>query len=152
MTRGLGVVLVLVGTLAMSGPVFAAGDWPDSVDQYVARVRDTISTIDMDGYLAAVKNPNGALLLDVREEDEFNAGHVPGTVNIPRGLLEFRIWTLLGYPGQIDTRRKIYVQCKTGYRAALATRQLAEIGFTNATAVIMQLTDWEKNGNPLVKP
>ena len=55
----------------------------------------------MDGYLAAVKNPNGAVLLDVREGEEFKAGHVPGAVNIPRGLLEFRIWKLFGYPAQV---------------------------------------------------
>jgi rhodanese-related sulfurtransferase len=42
----------------------------------------------MDGYLAVVKNPNGALLLDVREDSEFNAGHVPGTIHNSRGRLE----------------------------------------------------------------
>jgi rhodanese-related sulfurtransferase len=101
--------------------------------------------------MAVVKNPNGALLLDVREEDEFKTGHIPGTVNIPRGLLEFRIWKLVGFPGQVDTSRKIYVQCRTGGRATLATRQLKDIGFTNATAVVMELAEWQKKGNPLVK-
>jgi hypothetical protein len=51
---------------------------PDSVDQYVARVRKTIETSDMDSYLTVVKNPNGALLLDVRDENELISGHVPG--------------------------------------------------------------------------
>ena len=151
MTRSLRRIILLIGTLAIPDSVLASENWPDSVDQYVAHVRDTISTTDMDGYLAAVKDPKGALLLDVREQDEFKAGHVPGTVNIPRGLLELRIWKLLGYPGPVDTSRKIYVQCKTGYRAILATKQLYDIGFTNATAVIMELTDWQKNGNPLVE-
>ena len=66
-------------------------DWPDSIDRYVMQVRKTVKTTDMDGYLAAVKSPNGALLLDVREKGEFKARHVPGAVNVPRGLLEFRI-------------------------------------------------------------
>jgi rhodanese-related sulfurtransferase len=126
-------------------------DWPDSVDQYVMQIRKTVQTTDMEGYLAAVKSPNGALLLDVREEDEFKAGHAPGAVNIPRGLLEFRIWKQLGYPANVDTNRKIYVQCRTGGRATLATKQLQDIGFTNVIAVIMNLEEWQKKGNPLVQ-
>lgn len=97
-----------------------------------------------------LKNPNGALLLDVREEGEFKAGHVPGTVNIPRGLLELRIWKQLGYPMDIDMGRRIYVQCASGGRATLATKQLKDIGFTNVVAVIMNFREWEKRGNPLV--
>jgi hypothetical protein len=49
--------------LLVCQPAFAAENWPDSVDQYVAQVRKTLVTTDMEGYLSAVKNPNGALLL-----------------------------------------------------------------------------------------
>ncbi len=132
-------------------PGFAAENWPDSVDQYVAQVRKTIDTTEMDGYLAVVNNPNGALLVDVREETEFKAGHVPGTVNVSRGRLEFRIWKPLGYPGKVEMNRKIYVQCATGGRATLAAKQLKDIGFTNVTAVVMELADWQKKGHPFVK-
>ena len=45
--------------------------------------------------------------------------------------------------------RKIYVQCMTGGRATLATKQLQDIGFTNAIAVIMNFEDWKKKGHPL---
>ena len=124
-------------------------DWPDSVDQYVMQVRKSVKTTDMDGYLAAVKSPNGVLLFDVREEGEFKAGHVPGAVNVPRGLLEFRIWKQLGFPSNVDMSRKIYVQCQTGGRATLAAKQLQDIGFTNVIAVIMNFEEWQKKGNPL---
>ncbi|QDM15520.1 rhodanese-like domain-containing protein [Tardiphaga sp. vice352] len=153
MMRRLGIAAILLTMLGMYPPVLAemSRNWPDSVDQYVAQIRKTVQTTDMDGYLAAVKSPNEQLLLDVREEEEFKAGHVPGAVNIPRGLLEFRIWTQLGHPAQVDTGRKIYVQCQTGGRATLATKQLQDIGFTNVIAVIMNFEDWQKKGNPLVK-
>ena len=105
----------------------------------------------MDGYLAVVKNPNGALLVDVREENDFKTGRVPGTVNVSRGRLEFRIWKPLGYPDKVDMNRKIYVQCLTGGRATLAAKQLKDIGFTNVTAVVMELADWQKKGHPFVK-
>ena len=124
--------------------------WPDSVTQFVMRVRATIRTTDMAGYRAAVTAPDGAMLLDVREASEFAAGHVPGAVNISRGLLEFRIWAQLGHPAPVDMNRRIYVQCQTGGRATLATRQLQDIGFTNVVAVIMNFDEWRRQGHPVV--
>ncbi len=140
---------VAVSSLNAPARAAMAMDWPESVTQYVLQIRKTVKTTDMEGYLAAVKNPNGVLLLDVREDEEFKAGHVPGAVNIPRGLLEFRIWKQLGFPSNVDMSRKIYVQCQTGGRATLATKQLQDIGFTNVIAVIMNFEEWQKKGNPL---
>ena len=90
------LAIALVGVFVFSAPLMAAENWPDSLNTYLAKVRKTVDTTDMKGYLVAVKNPNGTLLLDVREEDEFKTGHIPGTVNIPRGVLEFRIYKQLG--------------------------------------------------------
>jgi rhodanese-related sulfurtransferase len=143
--------LLALGALIVCQPGLAADNWPHSIDRYVAEVRETINTVGMDEYLAAVKNLNGALLLDVREEDEFKTGHVPGVVNIPRGLLEFRIWKALGYPASIDMNRKIYVQCATGNRATLAAKQLKDIGFTDVTAVVMEVAMWRDSGYPFIK-
>jgi rhodanese-related sulfurtransferase len=151
MSRRFGAAVVFLGAFVICQPGFAAENWPDSVDQYVAQIRKTIDTTEMDGYLAVVNNPNGALLVDVREETEFKAGHVPGTVNVSRGRLEFRIWKPLGYPGKVEMNRKIYVQCATGGRATLAAKQLRDVGFTNVTAVVMELADWQKKGHPFVK-
>jgi rhodanese-related sulfurtransferase len=148
MNRRFRVAVVFIGTFVTSQPGFAAENWPDSVDQYVAQVRKTIDTSDMDSYLTVVRNPNGALLLDVRDETELISGHVPGTINISRGRLEFRIWKLLGYPDKVDMNRKIYVQCSSGGRATLAAKQLKDIGFTNVTAVVMELADWQMKGYP----
>jgi rhodanese-related sulfurtransferase len=151
MNRRLRVAVVFLGAFVISQPTFAAENWPDSVDQYVAQVRNTVDTSDMDSYLTVVKNPNGALLLDVRDENELISGHVPGTVNVSRGRLEFRIWKLLGHPNKVDMNRKIYVQCASGGRATLAAKQLKDIGFTNVTAVVMELADWQKHGFPFAK-
>jgi rhodanese-related sulfurtransferase len=145
------IAVGVMGVLVISQPGFAAEDWPDSVDDFISQVRKTISTTDMDGFLAAVKNPKGALLLDVREESELKLGHVPGTLNIPRGVLELRIWRTLGYPDRVDVNRKIYVLCRTGRRAILAAKQLKDIGFTNVAAVVMELADWQLKGLPFVK-
>lgn len=132
-------------------PAQSAENWPDAVNDYVAGLRKGLDTINSDGYQKVIKNPNGALIVDVRDEDELKAGMVPGAINISRGRLEFRIWRVLGYPAKVDTTRKIYVQCNTGGRATLAAKQLKDVGFTNVTAVIVNMADWEKAGLPLVK-
>jgi len=145
------VAVAALAACAISQSCLAASDWPDSIDQYVAQARETVDTIDIEGYLAVVKDPKGALLLDVREDSEFKTGHVPGTVNVSRGRLEFRVWKPLGYPGKVDMNRKIYVQCATGGRATLAAKQLKDIGFTNVTAVVMELAVWQKSGYPFIQ-
>ena len=151
MKRMLRFAIIVAGAALLASPALAAENWPDSFGAYVAQVRKSIKTVDMDGYLAVVKKPNGAVLIDVREDAEYKAGHVPGTVHIPRGLLEFQIWKQLGYPNKVDMAKTIYVQCRTGGRATLAAASLKEIGFTNVTAVIMDIDDWAKKGNPFVK-
>ena len=57
------------------------------------------------------------LLLDVREADEFHAGHIPGAINIPRGVLEFK---LSNDPALCARELNIVLYCKTSGRAALA--------------------------------
>jgi rhodanese-related sulfurtransferase len=151
MNRRFRVAVAFLSTFVICQPGFAAENWPDSVDEYVAQVRKTIDTIDLNGYLTVVKNPNGALLLDMRDENELVSGHVPGTINISRGRLEFRIWKQLGYPDKVDMNRKIYVQCSSGGRATLAAKQLKDIGFTNVTAVVMELAEWQKKAYPFFK-
>ena len=63
----------------------------------------------------------GAYLLDVREPSEFQAGHVPGAVNIPLGDLRARL-------GEIPDDRPVYLYCGVGQRAYYATRILLQRG------------------------
>ena len=62
--RKIKAAVAVLGALVVSEPDFAAENWPDFVDHYIEQVRKTIDTTEMDGYLAVVKNPNGALLLE----------------------------------------------------------------------------------------
>jgi rhodanese-related sulfurtransferase len=151
MTHMLRFALAVIFAIAAATPALPAENWPDSFSAYLASVRKTIKTIDMDGYLSVVKNPDGALLIDVREDYEYKAGHIPGLINIPRGLLEFQIWRTMGYPDKVDMNRKIVVQCRTGGRATLAAADLKAIGFTDVTAVIMNIEQWERSGKPWVQ-
>ena len=157
MNRKLSFAVAVFAAFAVSAPLVAhaakpAPAWPPIVTKQVMAARKTVKTVDIKGYLAVVKDPKGAMILDVREPAEFAAGHVPGAVNIPRGVLEFKIYKELGYPKKVDTSRKIYVQCQTGGRASLAAASLKKIGFKNPIAVVVNMGDWAKAGNPWVKP
>lgn len=151
MNRTLRFAIILVAAFAVTAPAFAAEDWPDSFSAYVAKVRKTVKTANIDGYLAVAKKPNGAMLIDVREPAEYTTGHVVGTVNIPRGLLEFQIWKKLGYPKAVNMNKNIYTQCASGGRATLAAADLKKIGFKNVTAVVADIKDMEKKGFPWEK-
>jgi rhodanese-related sulfurtransferase len=105
----------------------------------------------MDEYRTLVDNPGSALIVDVREPQEYAAGPVPGAINIPRGLIESKIWEHVGSPDKTDKERPIILQCQSGKRATLASQTLRELGFTHTTAVIMNLDDWQKTGNPFVR-
>mgnify|MGYP001172760927 CR=1 FL=1 len=109
-----------------------------------ARIQE-ISLAEARSLLA--QNP---LVLDVREPDEFVAGHLPGAINVPRGLLEFR---LAGLAPLLQTPPPaVLVYCKTGGRAALATVVLHEMGVTQAMSLAGGFDAWAGAGLPVDQP
>ena len=82
-----------------------------------------------------------ALLLDVRERESFAAGHIPGAINLPRGLLELQADRQLP-----DFNRRIVVCCGNGQMAILAAATLRELGFINVTALQGGLKSWQEKG------
>ena len=86
---------------------------------------------------------------DVREYNEFAAGHLPGAINIPRGVLEFQIGTV----GECADKSKPYlVYCRTSGRAALSTVQLQKIGYSNLVSMAGGFEAWAKEDRPIDKP
>jgi rhodanese-related sulfurtransferase len=88
-------------------------------------------------------------IIDVREYDEFAAGHLPGAINIPRGVLEFKIGTV----GECADKAKPYlVYCRTSGRAALSTVQLQKIGYADVISMAGGFEAWAKEDRPVDKP
>jgi len=83
-----------------------------------------------------------ALLVDVREPDEWRAGHVAGATHIPLGTVASRASAL-------PTDREILVICRTGNRSAMAQERLAQAGFTNVTNIEGGMTAWVERGYPV---
>ena len=88
-------------------------------------------------------------LIDVREPDEYREGHIDGALNIPRGLLEFKIGTL---PELESRATRIVLYCKTSGRAALAAAALKEMGYLKVRSIAGGFDAWSAAGMPVVKP
>lgn len=144
-------LLVVSGLTLPLSSLLSAQTLPQVVTQKIHAAQKQVKTIGMEDYRTVVDHPGEALIIDVREPQEYAAGHVPGAVNIPRGVLEFQIWKHVGSPAGPQMAKPLYLQCQSGNRASLAAQSLAELGFTQATAVVMSLEEWQQSGQPFVK-
>lgn len=89
------------------------------------------------------------VLLDVREADEFAAGHIAGAVLMPSGLLEFK---LSASPALASRDLNIVVYCKTSGRAALAAQTMQTMGYLKARSLAGGFDAWQATRMPVVKP
>lgn len=83
------------------------------------------------------------LLVDVRENDEFRAGHLPRALGVGRGILEYHIADIAP-----DTEQEIVLYCRGGMRSALAADSLQEMGYTNVHSMIGGYRAWHEEGRP----
>jgi rhodanese-related sulfurtransferase len=113
----------------------------------VSEARTRIREVDLDAAEAAVRDAD--VLLDVREADEFHAGHIPGAINIPRGLLEFK---LSASPELSSRDLKIVLYCKTSGRAALAACALHDMGYLQVQSIAGGFDAWSAAGKAVVTP
>lgn len=89
------------------------------------------------------------LVLDVREPAEFQTGHIPGAVNIPRGLLEFKMDS---NEALANREQQVVIYCKTSGRAALAALSLHAMGYLNVQSIAGGFDAWVAAGKPQQQP
>ena len=93
---------------------------------------------------------DGWAIVDVREADEFAAGHLPGARHFPRGFLEVR--ADLEHPKRdpwlADRSRKLVLYCGGGHRSALAAQALQRMGFEHVRSMAGGWTRWTGLGLP----
>jgi adenylyltransferase/sulfurtransferase len=93
-------------------------------------------------------NPdNGFTLLDVREGDEWEQGHLDKAIFLPRGFLEVKADKML-----TDKNQPIVVYCAGGVRSAFAAKTLQDLGYPNVSSMRGGFTEWKNNGMPFVTP
>jgi rhodanese-related sulfurtransferase len=98
------------------------------------------------------KDGNELIIVDVREESEYAAGHIPDSLNIPRGIIETA--ADLNYPKRHPVLsaardKRVVVYCATGGRSAMATHTLNQMGFTEAVNLTGGIAAWESDSFPM---
>ena len=111
------------------------------VDQ--ARKRICECTVD-EIIQARDKRGESFILVDVREQSEFAAGHIPGAVHLSKGVIERDIEST--FPNQ-EARLVLY--CGGGYRSAIAAESLVSMGYTNATSMDGGWRGWLEAKQPV---
>jgi rhodanese-related sulfurtransferase len=86
------------------------------------------------------------VLVDVREDGEFDADHLPGAVHLGRGIIERDIEGK--YP---DLQTELVLYCGGGFRSALAADNLQKMGYTNVISMDGGIRNWREKGYPLEK-
>lgn len=91
------------------------------------------------------------VLIDVREPGEFAEGHIAGSVNFPRGVLEMKIQMHPQFkdaeaPLEEMNKHEIYLICRSGARSALAANSLQTMGFDKVKSVAGGMMAWQEKG------
>jgi molybdopterin/thiamine biosynthesis adenylyltransferase/rhodanese-related sulfurtransferase len=111
--------------------------------ELLQRVKSEISEIDA----RDLQERNGAVLVDVRERDEWEEGHIPGAVHIPRGFLESRIENAVP-----ERSSRVVLYCASGARSAFGAKALTDLGYEDVSSLSGGFTDWKRNGYDVELP
>jgi sulfur-carrier protein adenylyltransferase/sulfurtransferase len=111
--------------------------------ELLQQVRGEIAEIDA-ARARDVVDGREAVVVDIREQDEWDEGHIAGAVHIPRGHLESRIERTAP-----DRAQPVLLYCSAGNRSAFAAKTLEEMGYEDVVSLAGGFTDWKRNGYPV---
>jgi rhodanese-related sulfurtransferase len=86
--------------------------------------------------------PPGAQLVDVREREEWAAGHIPGSVHMPMGEVASRLW-------ELDRSRAVITVCRSGRRSLFSAEDLLQVGFADVRSLSGGIIAWLEAGQPV---
>jgi len=112
------------------------------VNQSKSRIQET----DIEGYKKMQAAGEKPLLIDVREDSEWAAGHAAGAVHVGKGVIERDIEAKVP-----DKSTKMVLYCGGGFRSALAADALRQMGYTNAISLDGGWRAWTQSGMPVEK-
>ena len=115
--------------------------------ELLAQARAEIDEISTPEAHALVETDEPPLFVDVRPREEWDEGHLPGAIHLPRNNLESRVEALV-----TDRTRPLVVYCESGSRSAFATKTLVELGYEHAVNLAGGFADWKRNGYEFVTP
>jgi sulfur-carrier protein adenylyltransferase/sulfurtransferase len=111
--------------------------------ELLQQVRSEISEVRAESARELIEGGD-PVVVDVREQDEWDEGHIAGAVHIPRGHLESRIERAAP-----DPSHRVLLYCSAGNRSAFAAKTLEEMGYEDVVSLAGGFTDWKRNGFPV---
>jgi len=138
------ILVVAVCALFLAGISHQAFAEAKGPMQFVADAKARIVEVTPQQVKADMDANKPVILLDVRDSEEFAAGHLPRAMNISRGLLEFKVGSMIP-----DKNANIVLYCRTDARSALATAIMQEMGYTNVRNMQGAFKAWGEAGYPI---
>ena len=112
----------------------------------VEDAKKRVHEVTIDEVKAKLDRRENFLLVDVREESEYAADHLPGAIHLGKGVIERDIE---GRVPELNTEMILY--CGGGFRSALAADNLQKMGYTNVISMDGGIRGWREKGFPLTK-
>jgi phage shock protein E len=94
-----------------------------------------------------IQSSQEPLILDVRSEEEYAEGHIPGALNIPHDELPDRLSEI-----EVAKTDEIVVHCRSGHRAGIAEKVLVDAGFSDVRDLEGHMNGWQSGGYPIERP
>ncbi len=112
----------------------------------VEDAKKRIREIDVDTVKSRLDRGEKVALVDVREDREYGADHLPGAVHLGKGIIERDVEEK--FP---NLNAELVLYCGGGFRSALAADNLQKMGYTNVVSMDGGIRDWREKGYPLEK-
>jgi rhodanese-related sulfurtransferase len=116
-------------------------------DRLVDSIRPQVREMTIEEFRRRTGSGEPLVLVDIREDHEWDAARIPGATHVGRGVLERdaeRAWP--------DPRTPLVLQCGGGYRSVLSAETLQRMGYTHVWSLAEGIRGWRERGLPLEEP
>lgn len=114
-----------------------------TAQQLIAEAKAVITEVTAREVQDRMARGEPLVLIDIREQNEWNLGHAASALYIGRGVLESQI------ESRVPREATVVLYCASGNRSALAARTLAEMGYTNVASLAGGFRDWAASGGAI---
>lgn len=108
-----------------------------------AEAKQRITEVTPQEVREMIQRGDDVAVIDVREPNEWNLGHVPRAAHIPRGVLESTI------EPRVPRERKVVLYCASGNRSALAAESLQQMGYRDVSSMAGGIRGWTDAGGEI---
>jgi rhodanese-related sulfurtransferase len=118
----------------------------EAFEKLVAEVMPRIKEISIEEVLEKQKSEHAFVLIDVREDHEWQQGRLPGSIHLGRGILERDIEKVVA-----DKSTEVVLYCGGGFRSALSADNMQKMGYVNVLSMAGGIRGWRERQLPEVK-